>query len=289
MRSQEPSGGQNPGQDPQEARIQPRTPRRPQSSPGPLGGQNPAQRQESSPGLPRGPDCSPGPSGDKNPAQEPLGDQNPAQEAPAGHQEALELPKPWKFSSGRSFANQKFEKFQGLGVPKCSALRKFACLVLLGPLWLEFGGFRGAQTLEILELLICERAPAREFPGFERPQAGLQPRSKTSKNQPLENFPCLSVPKRAKLEPQSPQKRPVEFLECGAFRNAQTLEILEFLIFEITSAREFPGFERPKTRQTRATDAREKQTPRIPRVRSLLGRPNPGIWGGIAGKRQISF
>ena len=150
-------------------------------------------------------------------------------------------------------------------------------MILLGSLWLEFGGFRGAQTLEILEFLIRERAPARQFPGFERSQATIQPKSKTSKNHPLENFQCLSAPRHAKLEPQSPQqKRPLEFLECGAFRNAQTLEILEFLIFEITSAREFPGFERPKTRQTRATDAREKPTPRIPRVRSVWGRPNPG-------------
>ena len=109
------------------------------------------------------------------------------------------------------------------------------------------------------------------------PNPGLPRFFERAQSQPLENFQCLSAPKHAKLEPQSPQqKRPLEFLECGAFRNAQTLEILEFLIFEITSAREFPGFERPKTRQTRATDAREKPTPRIPRVRSVWGRPNPG-------------
>ena len=62
--------------------------------------------------------------------------------------------KPWKFSSGCYFKKQKLENFQGLGVPKRSALEKFEGSFLLGALWLEFGVFRDAQTLEILERMI---------------------------------------------------------------------------------------------------------------------------------------
>ena len=50
--------------------------------------------------------------------------------------------------------NKKLENFQGLGVPKRSALEKFEGSFLLGALWLEFGVFRDAQTLEILERMI---------------------------------------------------------------------------------------------------------------------------------------
>ena len=59
--------------------------------------------------------------------------------------------KPWKFSGGSYFKNKKLENFQGLGVPKRSALEEFDGVFLSGALWLEFGVFRAAQTLEILE------------------------------------------------------------------------------------------------------------------------------------------
>ena len=66
----------------QEARIQPRTARTPESSPG-------------------------GP-----------GDQDPAQDASGGHQEALGTPKYWKFSSFCFAKEPALENFQDLGAPR---------------------------------------------------------------------------------------------------------------------------------------------------------------------------
>ena len=74
-------------------------------------------------------------------------------------------------------------------------------------LWLEFGAFWGAQTLEILERMLFQKAKTREFPG-------------------------LGVPKRSALEKfEGSFLWGALWLEFGVFRGAQTLEILERMIF----------------------------------------------------------
>ena len=60
------------------------------------------------------------------------------------------------------------ENFQGLGAPRRSALEEFGGSVFHDRLWLEFGAFWGAQTVEIPERMLFRKSKTGEFPGSGR-------------------------------------------------------------------------------------------------------------------------